>query len=137
MKKFSPLLAAAAFTAILIPAGAQAATSAPIGVEECAVQQLTGSVRDLSYSTSFATSVDGLRVSFVNHGSTPATSVDFLVRYGGRSYDIVANGTFTSGVPVTQDFDGIDNAPFSGDAAQCAVRSATFADGTAWRAEDL
>jgi len=137
VKKPSPFLAAAMLTALLAPAGAVAAsasTTGPINLGECTVNGLADSVLALSYASSFTT-VDGLSISFINGGTAPATSIDFLVRYGGRSYDLIANGSFASQTPVTQSFDGVDRAAFTQDAAQCSVRSATFADGTAWHAE--
>jgi hypothetical protein len=74
-----------------------------------------------------------LRISFVNQAPLEATDVRFAVSYGGVTQLIDDNGRFATGTPITHDFQPVAAGAFESSAAQCAVQSVTFADGSTWQ----
>ncbi len=74
-----------------------------------------------------------LRISFVNQGPLEATDVRFAVNYGGIMQVIDDNGRFATGTQITHDFQPIPTGALQSAAAQCAVESVTFADGSTWQ----
>ncbi len=77
--------------------------------------------------------VGNLRISFVNQAPVTATSVRFAVRYAGRTQIIDDAGTFSTGVPITQEFTPAAITPYETSSAQCAVESVSFSDGSTWQ----
>jgi hypothetical protein len=77
----------------------------------------------------------GLRIAFVNHGSSPAKDIRFHVDYRGESEVIEDAGTFSPGALVSHSFDNFSDYAYLGPTPNiCAVVSVRFADGTVWNA---
>lgn len=75
-----------AVATLLTPCGASAHTASAFGIvlQRCAVNE-NGS----------HTNTNGVNVVYYNSHQTPATEVDFFVRYHGKTYTMIDRGTFT------------------------------------------
>jgi hypothetical protein len=110
------------------------AVDAPVTVVSCdySGQWLPSSATGIPESGSFQGG--NLRISFVNQAPLTATNVRFAVRFAGRTQIVDDAGTFSSGTPIVQDFAApAGAAAYGSDAAQCAVESVTFSDGSTWQ----
>src|SRR5713226_5036195 len=67
-----------------------------------------------------------LHVRFTNDGNQPITRIVFALNDGST---VVDAGTFAPGVTIDQTLDLARS-----DADSCTIESATFADGTQWKA---
>lgn len=132
MPLLSSTLIAGLAGALSLGASPIASATPPVSVVACDYTsvQSPGTIT-LPETAPFQTS--NLRISFVNQASLTATNVRFVVRYGDRTQVIDDSGTFSSGTSVTQDFTPTGNAAFGNTAAQCAVESVTFSDGSTWQ----
>jgi hypothetical protein len=74
-----------------------------------------------------------LRITFTNQAPLTATGVRFAVRYRSGSEVVEETGKFSSGTPITQDFEPSAAAAFHG-SAECSVQSVRFTDGSTWQA---
>jgi hypothetical protein len=72
-----------------------------------------------------------LRITFTNQAHLTATDVRFAVRYRSSTEVVEETGKFSSGTPITQDFEPSAAAGYHG-SAQCSVQSVRFSDGTTW-----
>ncbi len=84
MRRF--LLSGLVIAALLAPCGASAKGVSAFGikVQRCVVNE-----------TGNHTQTNGVNVIYYNSHETPATEVDFFVRYHGKVYTMVDHGTFT------------------------------------------
>ena len=75
-----------ALAALLVPCAASAKTASAFGikVQRCTVNE-----------TGNHTQTNGVNVVYYNAHETPATEVDFFVRYHGKTYTLIDRGTFT------------------------------------------
>jgi hypothetical protein len=131
-----PLLTTSTFAGLagaLSLAGASplAAATPPVSVVSCDYSVVQSSSLGLPELTPFH--VGNLRITFVNQAPIAATNVRFAVRYADRTQIIDDAGTFSTGTPVTQDFNPAANAPYDGSGAACSVQAVTFADGSVWQ----
>jgi hypothetical protein len=80
------LLSGLAIAALLAPCGASAKAVSNLGikVQRCLVNE-----------TGNHSQTNGVNVVYYNAHETPATEVDFFVRYYGKVYTLVDTGTFT------------------------------------------
>ena len=116
------------FLAVGIPAlvAALALEAPPIHV---ATTTITAPVQQLNVGSEIGLTVTGryqLHVRFTNESNQPIKRVVFALNDGTRIVDV---GTFSQGVMVDHTFDRVPD-----DADSCTLVSATFADGTQWRA---
>jgi hypothetical protein len=105
---------------------ALAMQSAPLHVS---TEKVTAPVQELNMGSEIGTTVTGryqLHVRFTNDGNQPIKRIVFAFDDGSR---VVDAGTFAPGVTIDHT---LDRTP--SDADSCNVESATFADGTQWRA---
>jgi hypothetical protein len=72
--------------ALLAPSGTSAKTASAFGIrlQQCFINE-----------TSDHTHTNGVSVVYFNAHQTPATEVDFLVRYHGQTYTLTDTGSFT------------------------------------------
>ncbi len=98
----------------------------PIDIPTCAVDPI---VAQTSGDTNTSEVIGAqIRVTFVNHGSKPISSVAFAVDQDGTTSTIVEKGTFSPGVAISRYWRAGRNLQD----VSCSVNSVLFADGTAW-----
>ncbi len=75
-----------AVAALLVPSGASAKTASAFGIvlQRCVVNE-----------TGTHANTDGVNVVYYNSHQTPATEVDFYVKYHGKVYTMIDHGSFT------------------------------------------
>lgn len=79
--------------------------------------------------------ISGVAVTFVNHGQTVATEVDFSVSDVYRTELIKANGKFSPGVRIDKQFPNFAGYDyFREEPDACSIVRMKFADGTEWTA---
>jgi hypothetical protein len=85
------ILAGATLAMLLAPCGASAKTASAFGimVQRCVV------IENGSH-----TQTTGVNVVYYNAHETPATEVDFLVKYHGSAYTLTDRGTFTHNAQI-------------------------------------
>jgi hypothetical protein len=74
-----------------------------------------------------------LRITFTNRTPLTATDVRFAIRYQSSTEVVEDTGKFSTGTPITQDFEPSTEPGYHGP-AYCSVESATFSDGSKWQA---
>jgi hypothetical protein len=81
-----PIVITLMLAVLLAPAGASAKTRSAFGIvlQRCVVNE-----------NSSRTRTNGVNVVYYNSHETPATEVDFLVKYHGSTYTLTDRGTFT------------------------------------------
>ncbi|MFZ0683714.1 MAG: hypothetical protein WAM84_12640 [Candidatus Cybelea sp.] len=74
---------------------------------------------------------NGINVVFYNAHQSPATEVDFLVRYHGRKYVLVDRGTFTVGAKINHNINNaLVGVPWQGpDVKLCMAQRVILANG--------
>jgi hypothetical protein len=75
-----------------------------------------------------------LRITFTNQTPITATDVRFAITYRSSTQVVQDAGKFSSGTPITQDFQP-DVSPGYHGPAYCSVQSVTFSDGSTWQAQ--
>jgi hypothetical protein len=75
-----------------------------------------------------------LRITFTNQTPLTATDVRFAIRYRSGTQVVQDTGKFSSGTPITQDFEPDVSLGYHGP-AYCTVQSVTFSDGSTWQAQ--
>ena len=75
-----------------------------------------------------------LRITFTNQTPVTATGVRFAIQYRSSTQVVQDTGKFSSGTPITQDFEP-DVSPGYHGPAYCSVQSVTFSDGSTWQAQ--
>jgi hypothetical protein len=94
-----------------------------------ATSTITAPVQQSNIGSEIGPTVTGryrLHVRFTNDGNQPIKRIVFVLNDGTRTVDA---GTFAPGVTIDHTF-----ARIPSDADSCTLESATFADGTQWRA---
>jgi hypothetical protein len=116
--------------ALTIAAGSPAAaTVSPISVSSC--DYITYDMPAIP-ATPLLRHAD-LRITFTNQAPVTATDVRFAVRYRSSTEVVDETGKFSSGTPITHDFQPSEEPWYHG-SAQCSVQSVTFSDGSTWQA---
>lgn len=81
--------------ALLVPGGALANHGSAFGivVQRCTMNENAGH-----------TEITGVNIVYFNAHETPATEVDFLVKYYGKTYTVSDRGTFTHFARIDHNF---------------------------------
>jgi hypothetical protein len=108
-----------------------AASVPPVSVVSCDYDTIVSDAA--TYPASAPIEVGNLRITFVNQAPQTATKVRFVVHYAGRAQIIDDSGTFSSGIPISQNFAPAVVSPYYGGGAQCSVEAVTFSDGSTWQ----
>jgi hypothetical protein len=104
-----------------MPAIALAQTTAPVSLIDSAAQP---SIEDATRPEN-----GSAMVTFVNHGSVPATQVDFTLSSNGEALTTLTDtGTFSPGVAISHTF-ATDRTERD---LQLSIADVKFADGTEW-----
>lgn len=108
--------------AVLAPTGAAAKTRSAFGI---VVQRCV-----LNESRDHAT-ITGLNVVYYNSHQTPATEVNFLVNYRGKSYTLTDRGSFTHNAQIDHNLGGaLSGAVWQGAVPElCIPGRVVFANG--------
>lgn len=74
---------------------------------------------------------NGINVVYYNTHDSPATEVDFLVRYGGHKYILIDRGTFSRGSQINHNLaNALTGQPWDGPTPKsCAVQRVYLANG--------
>jgi hypothetical protein len=75
-----------------------------------------------------------LRITFTNETPQTATAVRFEIRYRSFTEVVEDAGKFSSGTPITQNFEPSTSPGYHGP-AYCTVQSVTFSDGSTWHSQ--
>ena len=129
-----PLLSTAAGLAglLTLAAGSPIAPAVPpVSVVACDYSSFGSDAGQFAPGTA-PIHTSNLRITFVNQAQLTATNVRFAVRYADRTQIIEDAGTFSSGIPITQDFTPSTNDPYNA-SVQCTVEAVTFGDGSTWQ----
>lgn len=106
----------------LTPCGASARMSSAFGIrmQRCMVLQ-----------NAAHTQVTGLNVVYYNSHQTPATEIDFVVRYHGTTHTLVDTGTFTHLAQINHTLTGsLAGTVWQGDDVEfCSPGRVVFATG--------
>ena len=75
---------------------------------------------------------NGINVVYANTHDSPATQVEFLVRYDKRKFILINKGTFTRGAQINANLNNaLTGQPWDGSRPQlCTVARVYLADGT-------
>jgi hypothetical protein len=119
MKRY--LLAIAALIATFLPAAAQARIISQYGltIVSCVVNSNGNGL------------TNGINVVYYNTHDSPATEVDFLVRYRGHRYILIDRGTFTRGSQINHNLNNaLTGQPWNGPKPNlCQVERLYLANG--------
>jgi hypothetical protein len=115
------------------PSPASLSGPSPVSISQCSI---TRRARYRNIVSPYPLPITGgLRIAYVNHGTTAAKDIRFHVEYRGESEVIVDTGTFSPGALVSHSFDNFSDYAYLGPTPNvCAVVSVRFADGTVWNA---
>lgn len=75
---------------------------------------------------------NGINVVYYTTQDSPATEVDFAVKYGGHKYILIDRGTFSRDSQINHNLtNALTDEPFQGaQPTSCKVARVTLADGT-------
>jgi hypothetical protein len=122
-------LAAGVTGALTLAAGSPAAAAvSPISVSSC--DYVTYDMPSIPATPLLRHA--NLRITFTNEAPLTATDVRFAVRYRASTEVVEENGKFSSGTPITHDFQP-SASPWYHGSAECSVQSVTFSDGSTWQ----
>jgi hypothetical protein len=75
--------------------------------------------------------INGLGVTFVNHGDVTAKNVTFAVTRDGQTQNIAKSGSYAPGTPIALELaNGTSTLPVAD--AKVAIAKVDFADGSTW-----
>lgn len=127
------LAVAALSTQVAAPASAQtqtAYTNNPVTVTRFASYPVLSPLGMTTFSDfGFTSHSSEVRISFVNTANVPAKSVQFAVRSGNKTVEIVDKGTFAPGARIVHTF---SESPRFENASSVRIEAVTFADGSTW-----
>lgn len=110
---------------------ALALNAAPVQLQECRVTTPMPGLVDRAMPAQPL--VNGVAVTFVNHGSVAATDVTFRVRYDYRTDTIEQRGNFSPGVKIQATLQDFIGANYFRDLPDiCEIVRVRFADGSSW-----
>jgi hypothetical protein len=115
----------------LEPSPAALAEAAPVTISACSITRRPR-YRNMTYPYPLPVT-GGLRIAFVNRGTSAAKEIHFRVDYRGESEVISDSGNFAPTTLASHSFENFSDYAYLGPTPNlCAVIFVRFADGTVW-----
>ena len=118
MNRSLPALVAVLVLLVPVAAGAKVKSQFGVTIQSCVVNNNNGQT-------------NGINVVYSNTNASPATEVDFLVRYHKNRAVLTDRGTFSQGALINHNLTGgLVGVPWQGsDPYMCTVQRVVLADG--------